>query len=224
METAAKDGAAPSSQNGRVRPHGRPHVVRARYLVGADGASSLVGQQLKGKTFAEDWLIVDARHVPRPVDHIEFICDHRRPTPRMVAPDGRERWEFMLGPGERREDMKSETLIRELLSPWGNVDDMINERKAVYRFHARTVDAFSNGRVFLAGDAANITPPFVGQGLVAGLRDAAPCEGNDQPRKVHGQARHAAKRRRRAPDSWIDARPSGHRREPYRAGESCVAV
>ena len=156
---------------------GRTHVVRARYLVGADGASSLVrqliGQEFKGKTFAEDWLIVDARHVPRPIDHIEFICDHRRPIPHMVAPGGRERWEFMLRPGERREDMESEARIRELLSPWGNLEDMIIERKAVYRFHARAVDAFSKGRVFLAGDAAHITPPFVGQGLVAGLRDAA---------------------------------------------------
>ncbi len=157
--------------------HGRTHEVRAHYLVGADGASSLVrqliGQEFKGKTFAEDWLIVDARYVPRPIDHIEFICDHRRPIPHMVAPGHRERWEFMLQPGEQREEMESETRIRELLAPWGNVEEMIIERKAVYRFHARTVDAFSKGRVFLAGDAAHITPPFVGQGLVAGLRDAA---------------------------------------------------
>jgi 3-(3-hydroxy-phenyl)propionate hydroxylase len=156
---------------------GRTRVVSARYLIGADGASSvvrqLIGQEFKGKTFAEDWLIVDAQHVPRPIDHVEFICDHRRPIPHMVAPGGRERWEFMLRPGERREEMESDARIKELLSPWGRVEDMIIERKAVYRFHARTVDAFSKGRVFLAGDAAHITPPFVGQGLVAGLRDAA---------------------------------------------------
>ncbi|MGF6875069.1 3-(3-hydroxy-phenyl)propionate hydroxylase [Paraburkholderia sp. MM5477-R1] len=156
---------------------GRTHSVQAGYLVGADGASSLVrqliGQEFKGKTFVEDWLIVDARNVPRPIDHVEFNCDHRRPTPHMPAPGGRERWEFMLRPGETREDMESEARIRELLAPWGNVDDMVIERKAVYRFHARTVNAFSQGRVFLAGDAAHITPPFVGQGLVAGLRDAA---------------------------------------------------
>ncbi|WP_425128531.1 bifunctional 3-(3-hydroxy-phenyl)propionate/3-hydroxycinnamic acid hydroxylase [Burkholderia latens] len=156
---------------------GRTHALRARYVVGADGASSLVrqliGQQFNGKTYAEDWLIVDARHVPRPIDHVEFICDHRRPTPHMVAPGARERWEFMLRPGEHREEMESDARIRELLAPWGNVDDIAIERKAVYRFHARTVDAFGKGRVFLAGDAAHITPPFVGQGLVAGLRDAA---------------------------------------------------
>jgi len=157
--------------------HGHTHAVRARYIVGADGASSLVrqliGQEFKGKTYAEDWLIVDARHVPRPIDHVEFICDHRRPTPHMVAPGARERWEFMLRPGESRADMESDARIRELLAPWGNVDDIAIERKAVYRFHARTVNAFSKGRVFLVGDAAHITPPFVGQGLVAGLRDAA---------------------------------------------------
>jgi 3-(3-hydroxy-phenyl)propionate hydroxylase len=156
---------------------GQTHSVEARYLVGADGASSLVrqliGQEFKGKTFSEDWLIVDARKVPHPIDHVEFICDHRRPTPHMTAPGERERWEFMLRPGESREEMESDARIRELLAPWGNVDDMIIERKAVYRFHARTVNAFSSGRVFLVGDAAHITPPFVGQGLVAGLRDAA---------------------------------------------------
>lgn len=156
---------------------GQVRRVRARYLVGADGASSLVrhliGQEFRGTTYAEDWLIVDARHVPRPIDHVEFLCDHRRPTPHMVAPGARERWEFMLQPGERREEMESDGRIRDLLAPWTDVDNITIERKAVYRFHARTVDRFSVGRVFLVGDAAHITPPFVGQGLVAGLRDAA---------------------------------------------------
>jgi 3-(3-hydroxy-phenyl)propionate hydroxylase len=149
----------------------------ARYLVGADGASSrvreLIGQHFDGKTYAEDWLVVDARRVARPIDHVEFLCDHRRPTPHMIAPGGRERWEFMLRPGETREQMESDACIRDLLAPWGIADDMDIERRAVYRFHARAADAFSRGRVFLVGDAAHITPPFVGQGLVSGLRDAA---------------------------------------------------
>lgn len=156
---------------------GRSAAVRARYLVGADGAGSLVrqliGEQFEGETYAEDWLIVDARQVPRPIDHVEFLCDHRRPTPHMCAPGERERWEFMLRPGETREQMESEACIRELLAPWGAPEDMVIERKAVYRFHARAARTFARGRVFLAGDAAHITPPFVGQGLVAGLRDAA---------------------------------------------------
>jgi 3-(3-hydroxy-phenyl)propionate hydroxylase len=156
---------------------GRTRAVRARYLVGADGASSLVrqliGQEFKGQTYAEDWLIVDAYGAERPIDHVEFICDHRRPTPHMTAPGGRERWEFMLRPGETRAEMESDARVSELLKPWGGPAAMTIERKAVYRFHARTAKAFRKGRVFLAGDAAHITPPFVGQGLVAGLRDAA---------------------------------------------------
>src|SRR5208283_459988 len=153
---------------------GRTASVRARYLIGADGASSLVrqliGQAFTGQTYAEDWLVVDARGAERPID---LICDCRRPVPHMTAPGGRERWEFMLRPGETRAEMEGDAKIRELLAPWGGPAAMTIERKAVYRFHARTAKAFSKGRVFLAGDAAHITPPFVGQGLVAGLRDAA---------------------------------------------------
>lgn len=156
---------------------GRLASVKARYLVGADGASSLVrqliGQQFEGETYAEDWLIVDARSVSTPIDHVEFLCDYRRPTPHMCAPGGRERWEFMLQPGETRQEMEGDACIRELLAPWGDPESMMIERKAVYRFHARAVNSFSKGHVFLVGDAAHITPPFVGQGLVAGLRDAA---------------------------------------------------
>jgi len=156
---------------------GQQHQVRADYLVGADGAGSLVrrsiGQDLGGETYPEDWLIVDALDVPKPIDHVEFICDPKRPIPHMPAPGQRERWEFMLAPGETREQMETDERIGELLRPWGELGQMKIERRAVYRFHARCCDRFQKGRVFLAGDAAHITPPFVGQGLVAGLRDAA---------------------------------------------------
>jgi 3-(3-hydroxy-phenyl)propionate hydroxylase len=157
---------------------GQTHVVRARYLVGADGASSrvrtLIGQDFEGETYAEDWLIVDAgnRHQSA-MDHIEFHCDPMRPVPHMPAPGGRERWEFMLQPGEAREEMESPESIARLVAPWVDPQELQIERKAVYRFHARCCNSFSKGRVFLVGDAAHITPPFVGQGLVAGLRDVA---------------------------------------------------
>ena len=156
---------------------GRSVSVEARYLVGADGASSkvreAVGLGFAGRTYPQDWLIVDAKNVPFSIDHVEFRCDPHRPAPHMVAPGNRQRWEFMLKPGETAEDMERPERVRELLAPWGDPSTMEIERTAVYRFHARTVDKFSKGRVFLAGDAAHITPPFVGQGLVAGLRDAA---------------------------------------------------
>lgn len=157
---------------------GRTQVVRARYMVGADGASSrvrtLIGQDFKGETYAEDWLIVDAGNRQQAaIDHVEFRCDPQRPAPHMPAPGGRERWEFMLRPGETRVQMESPQSIARLVAPWLDSRELQIERKAVYRFHARCCDSFSKGRVFLVGDAAHITPPFVGQGLVAGLRDVA---------------------------------------------------
>lgn len=157
---------------------GRQEEIRARYLIGADGASSLVrsliGQDFQGTTYGEDWLIVDARQrAEQAIDHVEFICDPRRSVPHMPAPGGRERWEFMLRRGESREQMEHPDKVAELMAPWISSSDLQIERTAVYRFHARCCERFSKGRVFLVGDAAHITPPFVGQGLVAGLRDVA---------------------------------------------------
>ncbi len=151
--------------------------VKAKYLVGADGASSkvrkLIGQEYIGRSFKQDWLVVDARGVANPIDHIEFYCDPKRPVPHMLAPGGRERWEFMLHAGEDARNMDDLSVIDRLMAPWGGLAKLNLERRAVYRFQARVAKSFSRGRVHLVGDAAHLTPPFAGQGLVAGLRDAA---------------------------------------------------
>jgi 3-(3-hydroxy-phenyl)propionate hydroxylase len=151
--------------------------VEADFVVGCDGASSrvrrAVGLDFDGRTWDEDWLVVDVRGAPEPIDHIEFWCDPGRPSPHMPAPGGRQRWEFKLRPGETRAHMERPDVVHELLRPWTRGAPVELERVAVYRFHARVARRFSAGRVFLAGDAAHLTPPFAGQGLVSGLRDAA---------------------------------------------------
>ncbi|OYU43762.1 MAG: 3-(3-hydroxyphenyl)propionate hydroxylase [Burkholderiales bacterium PBB4] len=141
--------------------------VRAKFVVGADGASSLVRRSMnvgfKGSTYQEDWLVVDALNVDKEFSHVEFSCDPQRPTAHIPGPGSRQRWEFMLHPGEIAEDMLKHETIKKLQI----------ERTAVYRFHARTAAVFQQGRTFLVGDAAHVSPPFIGQGLVSGLRDAA---------------------------------------------------
>ena len=101
------------------------------------------------------------------------ICDPERPTTCVLMGEGRHRWEFMIKPGETPEQVSDDAFIARLLAPW-NVDGAVRmERKAVYTFSARIAEQWRDRRVLLAGDAAHQTPPFAGQGMCSGLRDAA---------------------------------------------------
>ncbi|MGW2640157.1 bifunctional 3-(3-hydroxy-phenyl)propionate/3-hydroxycinnamic acid hydroxylase MhpA [Streptomyces sp. NPDC001348] len=153
------------------------HLLRADAVLGCDGAGSLtrdaVGAAWKDLRFEERWTVVDVR-TGLPVrcwEGVEQICDPQRPATFMRIGADRYRWEFRL-----RDDTELDhERLRELIAPW--VDpvpgaDFEVLRQARYTFRARIADRWRRGRVFLLGDAAHLTPPFIGQGLCAGLRDA----------------------------------------------------
>ncbi|MCC6926812.1 bifunctional 3-(3-hydroxy-phenyl)propionate/3-hydroxycinnamic acid hydroxylase [Novosphingobium sp.] len=151
--------------------------LRARYLVGADGARSPVrtASQIAFEDlgFEEPWLVVDALvddYSKLPDINLQ-ICDPARPTTCVLMGEGRHRWEFMILPGESAEQVSQDVFVEKLLEPWGVKDAVRLERKAVYTFQARIAQQWRKGRVLLAGDAAHQTPPFAGQGMCSGLRD-----------------------------------------------------
>src|SRR5438128_942474 len=161
-------------------PDGEPSQVRARWVVGCDGANSLVRRHL-GATVTDlgfffDWLIVDVvPREPRVWDPINGqLCDPARPTTIVSGGPGRRRWEFMRLPGEDIAELNTERTAWRLLEPWAlRPANAVLERHAVYTFQARWVDRWRQDRILLAGDAAHQMPPFAGQGMCSGIRDAA---------------------------------------------------
>ncbi|GGX44941.1 bifunctional 3-(3-hydroxy-phenyl)propionate/3-hydroxycinnamic acid hydroxylase MhpA [Streptomyces chryseus] len=154
--------------------------LRSRWIVGCDGANSFVrrhiGTPATDLGFHHEWLICDlVLH-----DRREFtpnnlqICDPARPRTQVSAGPGHRRWEFMLLPGETKEEMDTAETAWRLLELCGiTPDDGVMERHAVYAFHAATCRQWRSGRLLIAGDAAHLMPPFAGQGMSSGFRDAA---------------------------------------------------
>lgn len=159
----------------RLSKIGKTQDVCCQFLFACDGSTSPIRKSLgisfEGETYGQDWLIFDARVDPKPDRVVMPLGDPRRPGITLPAPDGRRRWEFVVKDDDDRQRLFDDDTIRDLLAPWGDVDDMAIERKTIYTFHSRIADTFQTGNVFLVGDAAHITPPFAGQGLMAGLRD-----------------------------------------------------
>ncbi len=163
-----------------IEGHDGAEAVEARYLVGCDGGQSLVrkllGIEIDDMGFDEPWLVIDTvlkgcreRLSTIGLQH----CDPRRPVTSMPMAPGRHRWEFMLRPGETVDEVTTDAFIAGLVAPFVDPETIDVERRAVYRFHAVYAKTWRQGNVLLAGDAAHQMPPFLGQGLCSGARDAA---------------------------------------------------
>jgi 2-polyprenyl-6-methoxyphenol hydroxylase-like FAD-dependent oxidoreductase len=158
---------------------GERQSLRGRYLVAADGARSFVrstlGIEREDLGFNERWLDVDARK-KRPIE-LDFdcgqICDPRRPITVLPLGKRHRRWEWSLLPGETQEEFERPETAWKLLDELGfGPDDVEIVRQIVYTFEARIAERWQQGRIFLVGDAAHTMPPFMGQGMCSGMRDA----------------------------------------------------
>jgi len=151
--------------------------IAARYLVACDGASSPVRQSLGiGRNdlgYNQDWLVVDVKMDEGALlpPEVLQVCLPDRLTTYVATKDPYRRWEFRLNDGETAEEMLAEERIFELLNDWAPRGSYKIVRAAVYQFHALVAAEWRKGRIFLAGDAAHQTPPFLGQGMNAGMRD-----------------------------------------------------
>lgn len=175
------DGVTLTLQRNRVEdPHSdETMTIRAQYVVGSDGANSLVRDELgienEDRGYFFDWLILDM--IPKgdfKMSPAQWqLCDPRRPTTIVPGGPGRRRWEFMVLPHENVEEISSEENAWRLMEPWGMTPQNAElERSAVYRFQARWAKTWNVGRCMIAGDAAHLMPPFAGEGMCAGVRDA----------------------------------------------------
>ncbi|MEM9085050.1 MAG: bifunctional 3-(3-hydroxy-phenyl)propionate/3-hydroxycinnamic acid hydroxylase [Pseudomonadota bacterium] len=173
-------GQAETGVQAVIKTASEEREIKARYAVGCDGSRSMVRQtlgiELEDLGFDEPWVVVDAL-VPDGATDLPRqgvqMCDPERPTTCVPSGPGRRRWEFMLKHDDRAEDVVKFESLKSWIAKWTDPELIEIERSAVYQFHGLVAREWRKGRVLIIGDAAHQTPPFMGQGLCTGIRDAA---------------------------------------------------
>jgi 3-(3-hydroxy-phenyl)propionate hydroxylase len=163
------------------RTTGDEHIVDAAYLLGCDGANSIarasIGAAMEDLRFEQRWLVADVITDAQlnQWDGVHQVCSPVRAATYMRIGPARYRWEFRLLADETADDYSTLGALRGLIAPWVNDipdDDLEVVRVTEYTFRAQIANRWRDRNVFLLGDAAHLTPPFIGQGMGAGLRDA----------------------------------------------------
>jgi 3-(3-hydroxy-phenyl)propionate hydroxylase len=177
----AQDGQSRVRVDFTDRLTGEHESVLATYVLGCDGANSVVrtaiGATMEDLEFEQRWLVIDVASTVEldQWEGVHQVCDPRRAATYMRIGDTRYRWEFRLLEGETAADFESIEALRPLIAPWVEgiaCDQLELVRVAEYHFRAQLAERWRDRNVFLLGDAAHLTPPFIGQGLCAGIRDS----------------------------------------------------
>jgi len=177
----AQDGQGRVRVDFTDRRTSEPGSVLATYVLGCDGANSVVrtaiGATMEDLDFEQRWLVVDVASMVEldQWEGVHQLCDPQRAATYMRIGETRYRWEFRLLEGETAADFESIEALQPLIGPWVRgipCEQLELVRVAEYHFRAQLADHWRDRNVFLLGDAAHLTPPFIGQGLCAGVRDA----------------------------------------------------
>ena len=158
---------------------GTVSTTRVKYLVAADGGQSTVRHQLgirmEGETRETTWIVIDcyAKRWWPDRDFLTFWTDAKHPVVDIMLANGAHRWEIPLQPGESKDDYATAEQVWPLLRALGHDEqDVEIHQWAFYQHQVRFAPRWREGRVFLAGDAAHLTPPWAGAGMQSGMRDA----------------------------------------------------
>ena len=156
------------------------HKASSKYVIGCDGARSTtraqMGSVLDNLGFTQKWAVVDLilkKNKNKLPDRTIQYSNSERPATYCRNVGKRRRWEFAIQNNENEKEILSDKYIWNFLKPWLSPKEAYLERKAIYIFQSAIARKWRKGRIFIAGDAAHLMPPFMGQGMCAGIRDAS---------------------------------------------------